>query len=381
MRSVKESATKEKNRIAEQKLPPVAVMRLALKLSNFFRKIHYRGTPAPLAMLELSAVNYVTSCMTMTVAELGIADLLKDSAKSAEELAALAGVDLLYLSRLMRALTSLGIFAQDKEGRFTLTGISRYLLSDTPGSVRPLLVMFNKTWHKRTWDELTQTVVTGRPAFEQLYGLPLFDYLGQNPEAGQIFYEAMFGYSSQVATAVVSAYNFSRFHHLVDVGGGFGNVAIPLMKKYPKLRVTLFDLPFVIDQMRGSGALEGLQGRCELVGGSFFEQVPPGADAYLVNNVLHDWSDAQCLVILQACRRAMDKKAILLLSEQVLPTDTRYHLGKITDMEMGVFFPGGRERTLDEYRGLCEKAGFRLVRSVATPSFASVMECVPQSES
>ena len=95
--------------------------------------------------------------------------------------------------------------------------------------------------------------------------------------------------------------------------------------------------------------------------------------------MLHDWSDEKCLLILQTCRRAMDEKAMLLLSEQVLPTDSSWHLGKITDMEMGVFFPGGRERTLDEYRRLCEQAGFRLVRSVATPSFAQVMECLPHS--
>ena len=379
MSSLIESAAKEKNQMPEQKLPPVALMRLALKLSNFFRKLHYRGTPAPLAMLELSAGNYITSHMAMTVAELGIADLLKGGAKSAEELATLAGADPLYLFRIMRALASLGVFAQDKAGRFKLTGLSRYLLSDTPGSARPLLVLFNKTWHKRTWDELTQTVETGHPAFEQIYGLPLFDYLNQNAEAGQIFNEAMAGYSSQVAAAVVAAYDFSRFHHLVDVGGGFGNVTIPLLKKYSNLHITLFDLPFVVEQAHKRVMLEGMEERCELVGGSFFEQVPAGADAYLVNNVLHDWNDEKCLAILQTCRQAMHGQATLLLSEQVLPTDTRYHLGKITDMQMGVFFPGGRERTLDEYRRLCEKAGFRLMRSVATPSFASVMECVPQS--
>src|SRR5436305_11709633 len=118
MSSVIENTEKEKKRVAEQKLPPVALMRLALKLSNFFRKLHYRGTPAPLAMLELSAGNYMTSCMAMIIAELGIADLLKEGAKSAEELAALVGVDSLSLSRIMRALTSLGVFAQDKKGRF-----------------------------------------------------------------------------------------------------------------------------------------------------------------------------------------------------------------------------------------------------------------------
>jgi hypothetical protein len=379
MSSIIESAAKEKNQMAEQKLPPIALMRMALKLSNFFRKLHYRGTPAPLAMLELGAGNYITSHMAMTVAELGIADLLKGGAKSAEELATLAGADPLYLSRIMRALASLGVFAQDKAGRFKLTGLSRYLLSDTPGSARPLLVLFNKTWHKRTWDELMRTVETGHPAFEQMYGLPLFDYLNQNAEAGQIFNEAMAGYSSQVAAAVVAAYDFSRFHHLVDVGGGFGNVTIPLLKKYSNLHITLFDLPFVVEQARKLVVLEGLEERCELVGGSFFEQVPAEADAYLVNNVLHDWNDEKCLAILQVCREAMHGQAMLLLSEQVLPTDTSYHVGKITDMEMGVFFPGGRERTLDEYRQLCEKAGFRLMRSVPTPSFASVMECVPQS--
>lgn len=375
------SFAKEKNQMAQQKLPPGAVMRLALKLSNFFRTLHYRGTPAPLAMVELGAANYITSYMVMTVAELGIADLLKDGAKSAEELAALAGGDPLYLSRIMRALTSLGVFALDKKGDFKLTGISRYLLNETPGSVRPLLVMFNKTWHKRPWDELTQTIMTGHPAFEQIYGLPLFDFLSQNAEACQVFQEAMAGYSSQVAAAVVAAYNFSRFHHLVDVGGGFGNVTIPLLKKYPRLRATLFDVPSVIDQARNSVSLEGLEDRCELVGGSFFEQVPPGADAYLINCVLHDWSDEKCLLLLQTCRRAMPVQATLLLAEQVLPPDRSYHLGKITDMEMGVFFPGGRERTLDEYRTLCKQAGFRFVRSIATPSFASIMECLPQAES
>lgn len=250
---------------------------------------------------------------------------------------------------------------------------------NTPGSARPLLLMAATDWHKETWNGLTQTVRGAVPAFERLNHLPFFDYLGQNGEASLVFNEAMSGYSSQVAAAVVAAYNFSRYKKVVDVGGGIGNVMIPLLKKYPKLQGLIFDLPQVVDQARSFVAVAGLQERCELVGGSFFEGVPAGADAYLVNNVLHDWSDAKCLEILRSCRRTMDEKATLLLSEQVLPDakDTSFHIGKITDMEMGVFFPGGRERTLEEFKQLCESTGFKLVRAVATPSFAYVMECVP----
>ncbi len=310
--------------------------------------------------------------------KLGVADLLRDGPRSAAELAAATGTEPRALYRLLRALSSLGIFAEQDGQRFALTPMAECLRTDAAESVRSLAIVRGE-WQYEAWGRLLGSVQTGRPAFEQLHRMPLFEYLSRHPEKGRLFDEAMTGVHGLETAAMLEAYDFSGFATLADVGGGNGSVLTALLHHYPSLKGILFDLPAVVDRARASLAAAGLADRCRLVGGSFFESVPAGADAYLLRHVIHDWDDARAVTILQNCRQALGGRGKLLVVEGIVPPGNEPSVSKFFDLAMMVL-PGGMERTQEEFRRLFAAAGFRLGRIVPTRSWISVLEGEPERD-
>lgn len=305
-------------------------------------------------------------------AKLGIADALKDGPRSADELATSTGTHPRALYRLLRALASLGIFAEDEQQRFVLTPMADCLRSDGTCSVRSLAIMRGE-WQYESWGQLLYSIHTGQSAFEKVYQSPLFDYLARHPDRGKLFDEAMTGIHGRETTAMLDAYDFSGIGVLADVGGGNGEVITSVLKKHPAMRGILFDQPSVIERSRANIAMAGLADRCEVAPGNFFESIPAGADAYLLRHILHDWDDAKSTTILRHCRTAMRKGGKLLVVEGIVPPGNEPSLSKFFDLAMMVL-PGGMERTEEEYRQLFTTSGFVLKRIVPTTSWISVLE-------
>lgn len=230
--------------------------------------------PPQKAILQM-ATGYWVSQSIYIAAKLGIADLLKDGSKSCDTLAYSAGVNPRLLYRLMRALASVGVFAEKEQGCFTLTPFAACLQSDVPGSMRALVIMCGEE-HYQAWGDILYSLGTGGSAFEHLYGMPLFQYYAQNPESGKIFDQAMTSHSSIENADINASYDFSGLHKLVDIGGGQGNLIASILKANPKMQGMLFDLPHVIEGAKNFIEAEGVSQRCELVGGDFFESVPSG---------------------------------------------------------------------------------------------------------
>ena len=175
---------------------------------------------------------------------------------------------------------------------------------------------------------------------------------------------------------MLGAYDFGTFKVLVDVGGGNGLLLSAILAAHPHLHGILFDLPRVTAQARLQLEASGVAGRCEIRGGDFFENVPSGADAYLMSHILHDWDDDRCRTILRACRATMAPDALLLVVDVIIaPCDNRFDQGKLTDMQM-LFVLTGRERTEREFRELLASAGFAVRRIVRT----AAPECIIVAE-
>lgn len=308
-------------------------------------------------------------------AKLGLADRLRDQPRTAEELSAEAGAHPRALHRLLRALASLGIFAEDDRHRFALTPLAEGLRRDGPNSVRALAIMRGE-WQYEAWGQLLYSIQTGRSAFEKLYGQPLFDFLSRNPDKGKLFDDAMTAVHGRETAAMLEAYDFAGIGTLADVGGGNGEVLTAVLTKYPHLRGLLFDLPAVAERTRANLQAAGLEGRCTVVAGSFFASVPSGADVYLLRHILHDWDDDKAVAILGKCREALRTRGKLLVVEGVVPPGNEPAVSKFFDLAMLVL-PGGLERTEEEYRGLFQAGGFRLERIVPTRSWISVLEGAP----
>jgi 16S rRNA G1207 methylase RsmC len=183
--------------------------------------------------------------------------------------------------------------------------------------------------------------------------------------------------AGRVAEFLLPAYDFSAFGTVCDVGGGGGYVIAALLRAHPHVTGILFDEPHVVSEARPCLEAAGVAGRCRLVGGSFFEEVPAGADCHILKSIIHDWNDERATAILTNCRRALSDGGKLLLVEYIMPARAREAPGAAAmDVRM-LAMTGGRERTEAEFRSLLAAAGFRLTRIVPTRSRFSIIEGTP----
>lgn len=331
--------------------------------------------PPAVALIQKLTGTWVAQAISV-VAKLGTADALADGPKGVDELAA-ANVHAPSLYRVLRMLASVGIFAEDDDGRFRLTALAEPLRSDAPGSVRDFAVMMGEEWNWRPWGHLIHSVTTGQSAVEHIYGKPIFAYLAEQPEASAIFDAGMTGRSGADDAAVAAGYDFSGFQSVVDVAGGRGSLLAAILRAHPGVRGVLFEQPHVIPAAREYLEAAGLGQRCDFVAGDFFDSIGVMGDAYILKRVIHDWDDEHALRILERCHRAMPATSRLLLIETVIPPGNEPSFGKLLDVHMLVW-TGGKERTEDEYRALMAAADFELTRVVPTRSSLSVVEGVPR---
>jgi hypothetical protein len=327
---------------------------------------------SPEQQLDGMITGYWISQAIYAAAKFEIADELKDGPRSVEQLAEATSTNPDALYRLLRALASRGIFAEGKPRQFSLTPLAEPLQSDVPGSKRALALMSGDEQY-RSWAEIAYSIKTGETAFEKVFGKPIFDYLGENPDKARIFDAAMVGIHGRESAVILDAYDFAGIGVLADIGGGNGSQITGILQKHTEMKGILFDLPHVIERASNPIEAVGLADRCELVSGSFFDSVPEGADAYMMRHIIHDWDDAKSLTILRNCHQAMSSDAKLLVVESVIPSGNEPFGGKFLDLVM-MLIPGGKERTEDEYRTLFGEAGFELTRVVLTSSEVSIVE-------
>lgn len=293
---------------------------------------------------------------------------------TAADLAGDTGAAHRALSRLLRALVAMGVLAQDAEGRFRLTAMGAHFVPDEMGPMAQVIVS-QPEW--RAWSRLEESVRTGSRGFDLEHGMRNWDYYVAHPAAGGIFDAAMRSLTRPAGPAIVAAQDFSRYRTIVDVGGGDGSLLIEVLTAYPELSGILFDRPDVVERARERLARAGLVDRTRRVGGNFLEEVPSGADAYLMKWILHDWEDADAERILRVTRSAMKAGTDLLVVERVIPErvgeqDLEVVLADLHMMVMN----GGVERTEAEFSELLTRAGFRLLTVTPTSTPVSVLRAI-----
>ena len=306
-------------------------------------------------------------------AELGIADLLAQGSLTAEELASQTATHKGALYRVLRALASVGIFAEDSQGRFSLTPLADLLRSDVAYSQRSIATMMGAEFHA-AWGELLHSVRTGEPGFHKRFGARFFEYMQAHPERHDIYDSAMTGVHGGETEPMLDAFDFSAFRTVVDVGGGNGLLLASVLKRHPAVHGILYDLPAVADRARSTVSATGVSDRLRIERGNFFSGVPAGADAYVLRHIIHDWEDQDAIAILHECRKAMAPDGRVLVVEMVIPPANEPGFGKWLDLMM--LLVAGRERTKDEYRRLFSEAGLKMSRVIPTASEVSIIEGV-----
>lgn len=355
--------------------PPQRLVRAVDRARAGLARLHRSSAPGNIALLEMATGAWTTAAL-YTAARLGIADQLAAGPKHSHDVAVRIGVSADGVHRLMRALASRGVLSQRADGAFALTRVGHALRSDTPGSLRDMVLFIGHPIRWADWGNLEHSVRTGHTAFAELHGSPFFDYLGKDPEFAAVFNKAMTATSGLADEVALSACDFSGFSLVVDVGGGHGSVLATILGSAPQARGILYDLPDVVADAGPTFDAAGLTDRVSVQGGSFMDSVPDGGDAYVMKNIIHDWSDDDAVTILRNIRTAMAPGGRLLLLEMVLPERAGSDIGLLLDLEMLVT-AGGRERTRGEYANLLSRTGFRLTRVTDTVTPLSIVEAEP----
>jgi hypothetical protein len=331
-------------------------------------------SPAVVQQLMQMATGHFVASALQVVLRLRIPARIGDGAPTSEELAIAAGVQEEALYRLLRALASVGLFEEKPVRRFALTEAGQALRPGVPGSMYEMALWITSPFHFRVYAEMMHSVRTGLPAAEKVVGMPVFEYFPGDPELSETFNDAMTAFSRQVIPAVLEAYDFGGIGLLVDVAGGHGGVLTAILERYPSMRGVLFDLEHVIAGAIPRIQQRGLSGRVQTEVGNFFTRITPGADAYIMKHIIHDWDDDRAIRILHNIRVAMGgRRGRVILLESVIQPGGAPDFGKIIDLEM-LLMPGGKERTADEFEALFTAAGFEMTRVVPTASPLSVIE-------
>ena len=322
-------------------------------------------------LVEITAGYWLPRALHV-VADLGVADVLDTSPRLVDELARDVGANADALDRVLRLLASHGIFER-REDRYAHTALSLALRSDHPQSMRAYVRLCGLPVFWNSWGALEDVVRSGKPAVTDI-----FAYFRDHPHEADIFNAGMKSKAQSAIAPVITAYDFSRFATIGDIGGGLGHLLKAVLRSASSSRGVLFDQPHVVERVEPD---EVVGNRLTLQGGDFFSGPLPRCDAYILMEVLHDWTDEQCLQILRQMRRAAADSANLLILETVLPDERAWaagsgeHFANHLDINMLVL-TGGRERTSKDFASLLADSGWKLIRVIPTTSPYSIVECV-----
>jgi O-methyltransferase domain/DprA winged helix domain len=335
--------------------------------------------PPQVLLMNMASTGMLMSRSIYIAAELGLADLLSQGPRHVDDLASATQTHADSLYRVLCILESLGVVEQVEERRFRNSSVGEGLRSGVPGSARGWVRFAGSEWMWNHFGHVLGPVKNGKTIYENLFQMRLFDWYARHPEAAQLFNDAMTSNSEMTNSVVVPSYDFAGIRSLADVAGGHGSLLAGILRAHPGIQGVLFDQPAVIEGARGAGLLAEFEraGRCQLVGGDFFEAVPPGLDAYLFKWILHDWNDEEVKRILTVVRKAAGApgRKLLVVEMVVDPVPARALTARLLDLAM-LATTGGRERTAQEYAELFSAAGFELKRVVPTMSPYSIIEAV-----
>jgi O-methyltransferase domain/Dimerisation domain len=277
------------------------------------------------------------------VSDLGIPQALTEGPRPVTDLARETGADPDTLHRLLRALASDGVFAEEEPGVFRNTDVSEQLLRSGWAAFAHF---FGGPWHQAAGG----LDASGEASFPDLYNADFWSWLAEHPEERALFDVAM-EQGKEQRVERLDRVEWRDGETVVDLGGGNGSLLVQLLRRQPGLRGIVFDLPETVrdeDVLGGEGI--------EFVEGSFFDSVPE-ADVYLMSTILHDWDDESAAAILQTIRAGAPADARLILLEAVVPNGNEPDGAKWLDLLMLVLF-SGRERSEVQWRDLLEAGGF-----------------------
>ena len=324
----------------------------------------------------LSLMNHVYFNPAMgALVRSNVPDHLDQGPLTASELAQLAGMNALSLTRTLRALTAFGTFHEVSPGVFANNSVSD--LFRNQGGLRNTALFYTSDHFRKSAVALGHSVETGEPATPYVFGKSIWQIMQEDPEMGETFNRCLAELRGDEHRQIANAYDWTGAKTVLDVGGGVGSLLAAILEKQPGLCGILLEQPSVLPQAEQLLSERNIRERCKLIGGSFLDPIPAVAEVWTLSQVLHDWPDAECRTILGCCREAMRPNDRLLVLEMLtVPCQPNIQVGLI-DMLMLMYFGEARQRTVDEYTQLFDATGFALTRVLPTAGAFSIVEAHP----
>ncbi len=324
------------------------------------------NSPDPAPVIDLIDAFRRSKTMFAAVA-LGVFDRLEREPADAATLAAQIGAQPEALERLLDACVGLGFLGKEN-GRYANRPVASSFLCRTSDRTLSGYILYSNDVLFPMWAHLEDAIREGGHRWKQTFGIDggIFDHFFQTEEAMRSFLRGMHGYGALSSPKVVAAFDLSRFHRLVDLGGATGHLAIAASERYAHLRAAIFDLPRVVEVAREETARSSNRSRIELIAGDFFNDELPEADLFALGRILHDWSDEKIRTLLEKIYRRLPAGGALLVVERLLVEDKSGPTTALMQSLNMLICTEGRERTLSEYTKLLESAGFRDVQGRIT---------------
>jgi hypothetical protein len=302
------------------------------------------------------------------VATLRIANYLAGGITGVEQLAAAAGCDAGVLDSVLGRLVSKGVFASAAPGQYALNDVAQGLLDPALRLGLDLAGIGGRFAY--AWGTLPNYVRTGQPAYHEVFGRPFWDDLDAHPEIAASFDSLMgpAGHGTPDPNFEITG-GWDAVRLVVDVGGGTGAMLAEILRVRPALRGTLVDRPRTVALSPAVFEAAGVAERVTVVGQSFFDPLPAGADLYLLKKILNDWPDREALAILRRCAEAAGPAGRVVVIGGLRPDDLPSRL----TIEMVLL--GGKQRTISELRALVAEAGLQVVSAGSQPSGHLIVEC------
>jgi hypothetical protein len=334
-------------------------------------------TLPPEALLMRLGTGYWTSQTLAVAARTEMLEQLLDGPLPAGQVAQKAGLQAEPTERVLRGCAVAEVTRELETGVFELTDLGRALTRNHPRSMRDAIIMLGDPGHWLPWGHLEHTVRSGEAAYRKALGVEnVFHYFDARPEEAERFHRSMLSMTGAFIAQLESAYDFTPYQTIADIGGGHGLLLGSVLRWAPRSRGVLFDQPDVVDGASEQLKSLGVVDRVSRVGGSFFESIPAGADLYMMKHILHDWNDEQCQTILDNLRKVIEPSARLLVMDCLLADPPATSEAALMDLNMMVM-TGGRERRQSDFAAMFTRSRFQLTQVVRLPGLAQLIEAAP----
>ncbi|MDT9002411.1 methyltransferase [Paucibacter sp. APW11] len=358
----------------------------AAALANRLQRLPNRLAPPPFRLIQIGSAFWQSRALH-AAAELDIATLLGEQTLAIDTLAERAGAQADGLQRLLRFLAAIGIFELVAPGQVRNNRLSQPLRRDRPGSVRSMVLMHNSPAMSRPWYEsLSASLRDGSVPFERCHGQSLYSHMDAKPEMAALFARAMDEVEALSGDSFATAFDWSRFRRLIDVGGSRGAKSAAILRRHPQLQALVIDRPVVVQQARDWWAAQpgsSCRERLQFEPGDLLSGPLPGArdagDVYLLSAVLHGLDDGGAEALLRRLAHAVGSSgATVVLMELLMPEQGGDISACSFDMQM-LMGTRGRIRTPSQWRSLLARAGMQWQQTVQLASFAQMLVLRPQA--